>query len=258
MGSGAAVQAGGVLKLSCSCPRSGVTERLRASHELGLGSAGVSVDTLRQEWFHRAGDLGLGSALGHQERLPGGGVPEHERAVWKLLPLLVFRQRQRLPVSCRPLRHAHSSLHVLLPVPHNVVALMALGMAPYLFLALVRPVFPVSLLLRTSLGSSGGQAWPLGLKSPVSQSLAAMGISLTFIKEKTPVLGHPSGTCWESHFVSTGGWACSNSCWLETPLGWEVLQIRSDQGSLYAKRWFRVGVAWSLLSAQQCNHLEGG
>lgn len=36
--------------------------------------------------------------------------------------------------------------------------------------------------------------------------------------------------------MSTGGWVCSNSCWLKTPLGWEVLQIRLDQGAGHVGR----------------------
>lgn len=84
-----------------SRPHSGVRQ---ASRELGFGLADVCRH-LRQEQFYRAGELGLDSILGHQERLPGGGVPEPERAVWKLLPFLVSSLG----------RLAHSSLNVLLP-----------------------------------------------------------------------------------------------------------------------------------------------
>lgn len=91
---------------------------------------------------------------------------------------------------------------------------MVLGMAPYLFLALRRPVFPVSLLLRTKLGSSGA-GLASGTKAPASQGLAVLGGLWDFVSSAS-----------ERSLVNAGGSACSSSCWLPTPL-----QVRSDQGA---------------------------
>lgn len=82
------------------------------------------------------------------------------------------------------------------------------------FLSLSEAVFPVSLLLRTKLGSSeAGLASET--KAPASQGLADLGGLWEFVSSSS-----------ERSLVNAGGSACSSSCWLPTPL-----QVRSDQGA---------------------------
>lgn len=190
-GCGVAVQAA-IHRLGHWCPHLCVRQ---ASRELRLGLADVPVDI-------RSGSVGLVSSLGYQDRLSGGGVPEGKRAVWKLLPFFSFPSEGRL------LRLA--PLHCMSCYPRTVTFSQCGTLS---FLSLSEAVFPVSLLLRTKLGSSGA-GLASGTKAPASQGLADLGGLWEFASFLS-----------ERSLVNAGGSACSSSCWLPTPL-----QVRSDQG----------------------------